>query len=733
MHCLSEWGHDFRVSYLTLIRTIHRLTPRTKLLGLTATASVNVLQDLKAEFSHGREHFGDFNVKSQLDFSRKELGFEVERADNQQEELHERIEAGQFPTLVFAPHVNGAKGVFPIAKRLQAQLGASADWYAGSSPKYRFEEEHMTWHHLSNEARQAWLTQRVLELGFTSDERENISTDPADYTFKAGKVKAVKEVDILSPDALKAHKESVQARFIKDEFRVLVATKAFGMGIDKPNIHNTYHFGLPAGVEALYQEAGRAGRGNEFRRGDNPLVANCTVLYRPEEKDVAEQLLALLQKDGDVEAAREYIDELAFGVSADQITQLYLFFGGLMAHDDQVHAITELFAWKGPKSSEALTNETKPGAIWARYTSSKPGFSANRSEPGLTAVYRLGILGLVDDWTVDYGAGGIRGLKIYWRAPEAKAIREGLLHYLRRYDKVTDFAAELGDYEELSVTQVLAKAATYLVDWTARNITYNRLQALNTLVGYCNDFTDSDSFKAKLDSYFRISDRTVVLQHLIDHPFDVARWEEVFWDYDDLAEDKSKEARKSIFQLPERALRPALVDLRDGLRRFLEGFDNNPGLNLISGLTHLALEEYDLPDGRPRFRRALEAIRDNPGFGEIEDSRKQSRQVIVERLLTEIFDALPRQRYPAVQDALDLLNDLRVDYVDRYDLLELATDRIADRRRRLHGELDRMLSFRIQNNASPQRQTELEDRLARLDQERALLIAELNLSTPDVR
>jgi ATP-dependent DNA helicase RecQ len=84
VHCLSEWGHDFRTSYLNLAKTIDKLSPKDengegkiKFIGLTATASVNVLKDIKIEFSRRKQRLEDENIKSLLDYSRKELQFEV--------------------------------------------------------------------------------------------------------------------------------------------------------------------------------------------------------------------------------------------------------------------------------------------------------------------------------------------------------------------------------------------------------------------------------------------------------------------------------------------------------------------------------------------------------------------------------------------------------------------------------------------------------------------------------
>ena len=72
VHCLSEWGHDFRTSYLNLAKTIKRYAPSTRLLGLTATASNFVLNDIKREFE-----IDSYNIKTTESFTRKELTFKV--------------------------------------------------------------------------------------------------------------------------------------------------------------------------------------------------------------------------------------------------------------------------------------------------------------------------------------------------------------------------------------------------------------------------------------------------------------------------------------------------------------------------------------------------------------------------------------------------------------------------------------------------------------------------------
>ncbi|WP_221390980.1 DEAD/DEAH box helicase [Dyadobacter sp. NIV53] len=153
VHCLSEWGHDFRTSYLNLAKTIDKLSPKDengegkiKFIGLTATASVKVMTDIKIEFSRQKQRLEDENIKSLLDYSRKELQFKVindngNKSQKIKELLEELKDTESFTEdeekagLVFTPNVNGAYGCYQVSNTLNTIYQNKVSWFSGDIPK----------------------------------------------------------------------------------------------------------------------------------------------------------------------------------------------------------------------------------------------------------------------------------------------------------------------------------------------------------------------------------------------------------------------------------------------------------------------------------------------------------------------------------------------------------------------------------------------------------------------
>lgn len=196
-HCISQWGYDFRPSYLN-IADIRTMKPGTPILALTATATPDVVNDIQEKL-----HFEKKNV-FKMSFERKNLAYIVRTVGDKDYEMIHILRCVGGAAIVYC---RSRKHTKEIAALLNKNGIKSTFYHAGLLPTVKDERQ------------RAWQN---------------------------------------------------------DEIRVIVATNAFGMGIDKPDVRMVIHIDCPDSLEAYFQEAGRAGRdGNK---------AYAVLLYDPSDE-----------------------------------------------------------------------------------------------------------------------------------------------------------------------------------------------------------------------------------------------------------------------------------------------------------------------------------------------------------------------------------------------------------------------------------------------------------------
>jgi ATP-dependent DNA helicase RecQ len=199
-HCISEWGHDFRPSYLALRSALAELGD-PPILALTATATPEVIDDIRQQLGRPRMLVFDTGIyRSNLELQVEHVSGDAEK----QAELLRVLENSEGSGIIYTATV---KHVEDVTRFLQGE-GFEVLSYHGRL-------------------------------------------------------------------AAKRRKES-QDRFMAGELKAMVATNAFGMGIDKADIRFVIHYDMPGSLEAYYQEAGRAGRDGER--------AQCVLLYDPRDR-----------------------------------------------------------------------------------------------------------------------------------------------------------------------------------------------------------------------------------------------------------------------------------------------------------------------------------------------------------------------------------------------------------------------------------------------------------------
>ena len=631
VHCLSEWGHDFRTSYLNLAKTIDKLSPKDengegkiKFIGLTATASVNVLKDIKIEFSRRKQRLEDENIKSLLDYSRKELQFEVindkgNKSKQIQTLLKELQETDGFTEtiekagLIFTPNVNGAYGCFPLSNAVNIHYQNKVSWFSGEVPKIK-SKSLIEANQITNLAFIDNEIELILKKEGLSNELVKWIIDNKIYEIKATKnpkwfqLLIGNDSPVMNKEQFVKHKLQVQKDFKKDKYQILVATKAFGMGIDKQNIFYTFHYGLPSSVEALYQEAGRAGRWDKNKEENKGKTGKCFVLYSPETLD-EDKVERLFHKDTTF-AEMKAISDLVKWDGKDIFQQVHLFIQGQKDLEEDfkiINGVINLY----------YKSETNVKIFW-----NDALIKLNIKDDVLQkAIYRLSLLGIVSDWTTDFNT----HFDVHFKIKNDAIITKSVSNYITKYEPNTDVETEISQVEKATI---LEKSVWYLLNWTFENIAYSRKQSLKTLSDWCTDFIsredfNSEEFKRRIDNYFIFSDTTFILQDIGENPNKYTNWFEAFYYYietDNIVnglKEKIKIYIPEMVDFKERKLK--FERLRDNISRFLESYRNNLGLNFLSGFVRLALNEYQDSDGKERFESALETIKQTFSKSEQDD------------------------------------------------------------------------------------------------------------------
>lgn len=522
VHCVSEWGHDFRLAYLHLGRNLFNYVLPKKvegkdnhisLFGLTATASFDVLADVQRELS-GTNAFSleeDATVRYE-NTNRLELQYNVVEVD--------------------AKDANKAWGVGDIKEKKLLEVINDAtqkivDIQDNSAVKYikeRFiERENLIDPAIVNKIQDAkldvdvengWYKQTNTDTAgivfcIRASEKTNLSVPSVEATLR--------EKGLSSISTFKGGDDTeYQDAFLKGKTCMMVATKAFGMGIDKSNVRMTFHLNYPGSLESFVQEAGRAGRDKK--------MALATIMYSPEKFWVKN-----VKTDKWQDFSADYINNKFFYDSnfLGEAFELYVmellinklhvkisneeFYGidkpciansqGIVKFIKRYNKGQILTYYISYKENEQILDEYNQylyanqmpvfNTLNAKKLKTNRGFSYIRDYGSAVykdaiqkAIYRMCIIGLIDDFTEDYSE---QTFRITTVCQEDTEYYERLSSYYRKYYSTERVESMMTEVRTLAKTEgVIMACLKHLTSFIYKSIAEKRARGILDMEQFCN-------------------------------------------------------------------------------------------------------------------------------------------------------------------------------------------------------------------------------------------------------
>ncbi len=557
VHCVSEWGHDFRFTYLHLGRNlynfVHTKSPsgHLTLFGLTATASFDVLADVERELSGDGAYPLDANtVVRHEDTDRLELQYKIERVpvrfESDTSYNRRRVIDPALPRAIRpsdswhkAERTSKSEYLAHHIRDIPAEIASLHTAESVNRIKRRFSERHNSEQSFENVDLACDMTDAAFDVAESYGSggiifcphkrntplavRENAERlsefIPGVGTF-VGSSDGDAELDAVSFHNLELFKQN--------RLSLMVATKAFGMGIDKPNVRFSVNMNYPSSLESLVQEAGRAGRDKKLALAkvlvSDYALARINGKYHgnsPVETELKNRwfdeadLYTILDHYG-LAVPREFIEiarpDNDLIQNADYATNEYFFKQNFMGAIQEKRALFKLFCKKEVellRSDDTAQNPVRVQNLLDDVLSCAEGTRLVARMPYITAVfkkpedkpvdhvdnvqkmiYRMCCIGFVEDYTQDYRRHYFLVKMV--RRPDG-GYYEALKRFLMRYYAEERADEIVGQVPGFRGENEIQKCLGYLTEFVYDKIAVKRKRAMDDMRLFCSTGAGEDS------------------------------------------------------------------------------------------------------------------------------------------------------------------------------------------------------------------------------------------------
>ena len=511
VHCLSEWGHDFRTSYLLLLSILKDLSLKeeTLLMGVTATASIKVIQDITREFKKLKEKVC---LIKNINTKRKELNFIVDNVkDNYKLET-----------------------VTKIVKKYVEKNEKVIIFVAYKSEEYIDEIKN----HLSSK-----INGIDKKIAVYTGGDKNIEFD----NYNENKEKILKDIK-------------------ENKYNVIIATKAFGMGVDIPDIRCTIHYDFSSSLESLYQEAGRAGR-------DGNLSECHIIYYNSQELDNLMKNKNILISD--IKTSIYYKDR--YGVLSRQLYLITLSNRDFKKEAKFVRGV--LFF---------IDHQNKEGKDSFRFRDVEKfltKYELYLNENDLDKfLYKLYILKFINIWKIKYDIE--LNNPLYY---DIKINEDVYTNYLIAKNNLKKYINSYDDRfidNSSNIKEIIGK----LCEWQFNQFFLSRWESLRTLNDFVKNFTNSNDFANRINGYFAENTK---LEDIINDKENYVNWFKIFYQNDNKKLLSIEDSRKLKDQIARYRSEYSnllcidfidcineirlgnIVEVKQNLKSYFEEFKNN--------------------------------------------------------------------------------------------------------------------------------------------------------------